>query len=67
MIIQDSTATIIDYKTHPYANAANIANIAQNYMSQMQLYQKGVKLLWPSYTVKSVLLFTATSEEYICR
>lgn len=64
LIIKDTTATIIDYKTHPYASTANIATIAQNYTTQMQLYKKGVQLLWPSYTVKTVLLFTAPVEEY---
>lgn len=66
LIIKDSTATIIDYKTHPYATSENIADIAQSYKQQMQLYQNGIKLLWPAYTVKVVLLFTAVAEEYHC-
>ena len=64
LLVKDSHTTIIDYKTHPYATAENIPSISADYKKQMQLYQKGVELLWPKHTVKSVLIFTAPSEEY---
>ena len=64
LIIKDKNVTIIDYKTHPYVTAENIENIAQTYQKQMQLYQKGVQLLWPEYNVTSTLLFTAIASQY---
>ena len=64
LIIKDKNVTIIDYKTHPYVSAENIENIAQTYQKQMQLYQKGVQLLWPEYNVTSALLFTAIASQY---
>lgn len=64
LIIKDKHATIIDYKTHPYINSETIAAIAQRYEQQMRLYYKGVKLLWPDYTVSATLLFSAINEQY---
>ena len=40
LVIKGNTATIIDYKTHPYINHGNIEGIAKSYEKQMQLYQK---------------------------
>ena len=64
LIIKDKNVIVIDYKTHPYANKENIKNIAQSYEQQMQLYQKGVQLLWPEYNVTSTLLFTAIASQF---
>ena len=64
LIIKDNTVTIIDYKTHPYVNKENIENIAKTYEQQMQLYKKGVQLLWPEYNVTSILIFTAITSAY---
>ena len=64
LIIKDNNVTIIDYKTHPYVTKENIKNIAQAYEKQMQLYEKGVKLLWPEYNVTSILLFSAIIQPY---
>ena len=64
LIIKDNNVTIIDYKTHPYISKENIQNIAQAYSNQMQLYKKGVQLLWPDYNVTSVLIFTAIASQY---
>lgn len=64
LIIKDNTVTIIDYKTHPYVNKENIEKIAKTYEQQMQLYKKGVQLLWPEYNVTSILLFTAITSSY---
>ena len=61
IIIKDKNITILDYKTHPYINKENIKSISSKYIPQMKLYEKGVQLLWPEYTVNSILLFTATS------
>lgn len=64
LVINNNTATIIDYKTHPYVNNENMNSIAQSYEQQMQLYQKGVQLLWPNYTVITVLIFSALQKQY---
>lgn len=64
LIIKDNTVTIIDYKTHPYVTKSNIEETAQGYQQQMQLYQKGVQLLWPKYEVNSTLLFTSIADQY---
>ena len=64
IVIKDNTATIIDYKTHPYVNKENVDSIAKKYQPQMQLYRKGVKLLWPEYNVTSALLFTSITSLY---
>lgn len=64
LIIKDKNITVVDYKTHPYVNHENIKDVAENYSQQMQLYKKGVQLLWPEYNVFSKLLFTAISHEY---
>lgn len=64
LIIKNKTVTIIDYKTHPYINNDNIDDIAKTYEQQMQLYKKGVQLLWPEYTVTSILLFTTITTSY---
>ena len=58
LVIKDNHVTIIDYKTHPYVNNENIAEVAQHYKKQMQLYSKGVGLLWPDYKISTILLFT---------
>jgi ATP-dependent helicase/nuclease subunit A len=61
IILRDDAIWLIDYKTHrvdahdtPAINA-----LAASYRTQMQLYQDGVKLLWPGRIVNSALLFTA--------
>lgn len=64
LLINNNTATIIDYKTHPYVNNENMRSIAQSYQQQMQLYQKGVQLLWPNHTVITTLIFSALQKQY---
>ena len=64
LIIKGNTVTIIDYKTHPYVTKNNMKETADSYQYQMQLYQKGVQLLWPEYKVNSTLLFTSIAEQY---
>lgn len=64
LIVKDNIVTIIDYKTHPYVTKENIKDVALAYEKQMQLYEKGVQLLWPEYNVTSILLFTAIAQSY---
>jgi ATP-dependent helicase/nuclease subunit A len=63
LVIKDNHVTIIDYKTHPYVNNENIAEVAQHYKKQMQLYRKGVGLLWPDYETSTILLFTSIARD----
>jgi len=64
LVINNNVVTIIDYKTHPYVNNENMDYIAQSYKQQMQLYQKGVQLLWPNYTVITTLIFSVLQKQY---
>lgn len=64
LVIKGKNVTVIDYKTHPYVDNDNIERIAESYRKQMQLYKKGVQLLWPDYKVTTKLLFTAIASEY---
>ena len=64
LIIKDKNITIIDYKTHPYVDKSNIVKVAKTYTQQMQLYKKGVQLLWPEYNVTTTLLFTSIASQY---
>ena len=65
LVIKDNYVTIIDYKTHPYVNEENIAEVAQHYKKQMQLYRKGVELLWPDYKITTILIFTSIARHII--
>ena len=64
LIIKGNNATIIDYKTHPYATNENLEKISDAYKIQLQLYQKGVQLLWPNYKVTSLLIYTSIAGKY---
>lgn len=63
LVVKGNNATIIDYKTHPYVNESNIDEIAKRYQQQMQLYQKGIQLLWPGYTITPTIIFTAINKQ----
>lgn len=58
LLIAENSVTIVDYKTHQHATHDNIAQIAENYQQQMQLYADGVRQLWPDKTIKACLVFT---------
>ena len=64
LIIKENSVIIIDYKTHPYVTNENIKDVAMLYEKQMQIYEKGVQLLWPEYNVTSTLLFTSIVQPY---
>lgn len=64
LVIKDNSVTIIDYKTHPYVTKENIKDIALGYEKQMSLYTKGIRLLWPEYSIKTVILFTAIAAQF---
>ena len=64
LVVTDSTVVIIDYKTHRNVNHSNMAHYAEQYRSQMSLYQRGVEQIWPEKKVTSLLLFTSAAYSY---
>ena len=58
LVISDSEAWVIDYKTHHWATDAEKSNIIEYYRPQLALYCQGVKKLWTDKTIRSFLLFT---------
>ncbi|MCZ6576343.1 MAG: UvrD-helicase domain-containing protein [Gammaproteobacteria bacterium] len=59
LLVRDNQIVIIDYKTHVAATYDNVENLARPFTRQMGLYVAGVKKLWSSRSVRSLLLFTA--------
>jgi ATP-dependent helicase/nuclease subunit A len=59
LLVRDNEIVIIDYKTHVAATCDNAENLARPFTKQMGLYAAGVKKLWSSRSVRSLLLFTA--------
>ena len=58
LIVNDSEALIIDYKSHQSANNENIHSLLAQYSPQMQLYADGIKQIYPNKKIKAALLFT---------
>ena len=59
LVITDTTALVIDYKTHRHATADNLQHIAEPYFSQLRYYREGIQRLWPKLPVRALLIFTA--------
>jgi len=59
LLLTETEALVIDYKTHRHANMDNLAQLAQPYFEQLDYYRRGVQQLWPSLPVRALLLFTA--------
>jgi ATP-dependent helicase/nuclease subunit A len=60
LVADDRTIWLLDYKTHSNATAESAPLIAQNYAAQLRLYGEGVSRLWPDYTLRPAVLFTAS-------
>ena len=58
VVLTETEAIVIDYKTHENATAENIKLLAEPYTAQMQFYGDGVARLWPDKKVRLALLFT---------
>lgn len=58
IVIDNDHVVLIDYKTHRSARPKNIHELAAVYREQMQRYAQGLRQIWPSRSVRSVLLFT---------
>jgi ATP-dependent helicase/nuclease subunit A len=59
LLLTETEALVIDYKTHQHANMDNLTQLAQPYFEQLDYYRRGVQQLWPSLPVRALLLFTA--------
>ena len=59
LLLTETEAIVIDYKTHHHAKPDNLSQLAEPYFEQLAYYRKGVQQLWPSIPVRALLLFTA--------
>ena len=59
LVVTDTEALVIDYKTHRHAQEDNLQHIAEPYFSQLAYYREGMQRVWPTLTVRAVLVFTA--------
>ena len=59
LVITDTLAVVIDYKTHRHATPDNLQQIAEPYFSQLAYYREGIQRLWPQLPVRALLIFTA--------
>ena len=59
LLLTETEALVIDYKTHRHANMDNLTQLAEPYFEQLDYYRRGVQQLWPSLPVRALLLFTA--------
>jgi len=62
LIVSDTEALVLDYKSHQHANKENLPQLAQPYHQQLRYYVEGVRQLWPGRKVRAMLLFTACAE-----
>jgi ATP-dependent exoDNAse (exonuclease V) beta subunit len=56
--MKEKIISIYDYKTFPVTEK-DIPDLVEKYKTQMSIYQKAVSNLFPNYTVKTFLVFTA--------
>ena len=59
LVLTDTEALVIDYKTHRHANEDNLRHIAEPYFTQLRYYREGIQQLWPTLSVRALLVFTA--------
>ena len=59
LVITETEALVIDYKTHRHATLDNLQQIAEPYFSQLRYYREAVQHLWPKLPVRALLIFTA--------
>jgi ATP-dependent helicase/nuclease subunit A len=62
LLVTDTEAWVVDYKTHSCRDAQALADLAQQYYPQIDLYCQGVRQLWPEKRVRGGLLFTHAGE-----
>ncbi|MCF6325600.1 MAG: UvrD-helicase domain-containing protein [Gammaproteobacteria bacterium] len=61
LVINNDSVIIIDYKTHRNVNPRNTLLIAEHYRGQLDMYQNGIKEIWPNRTIKKLLIFTSNA------
>ncbi|MBA3581881.1 MAG: UvrD-helicase domain-containing protein [Gammaproteobacteria bacterium] len=59
LVMTTDTAWIIDYKTQENIDIAHLAQNAKRYAPQLRHYAKGVQQLWPTKTVRTLIVWTA--------
>jgi ATP-dependent helicase/nuclease subunit A len=59
LVVTDTEALVIDYKTHRHAKEDNLAQIAAPYFTQLGYYREGIQRVWPTLSVRALLVFTA--------
>ena len=57
LIIDDSSITLIDYKS----GCSPSDNIVETFRQQLMLYANGIKIIWPDKVLHTILIFTATA------
>jgi len=59
LVVTDTEALVIDYKTHRHAIQDNLQHLAEPYFTQLAYYREGIRQIWPTLTVRALLVFTA--------
>ena len=62
VVITDDSVLVIDYKSHRHADLGNIPELLEDYRPQLACYVQAAARLWPGYTIRGGLLFTACCE-----
>ena len=58
LLVSDSGIYLIDYKTHRIDSELLVAQLAERYTIQIELYREGVRRLWPGRDITAYLLLT---------
>lgn len=58
LVVSGNNITIVDYKTHQSTDENALRATAESYQPQMQLYAGAVAKLWPTSSVKQLIVFT---------
>jgi ATP-dependent helicase/nuclease subunit A len=58
VLVSKDQIVLIDYKTRRAARPDNLSELADQYREQMLEYTEGLRHMWPTRTVRSLLLFT---------
>lgn len=60
VVMKDADLFLVDYKTHANITEDDIPSIAEQYRAQLQFYKNGLSQIWPTHSIKPLLLFTTT-------
>jgi ATP-dependent helicase/nuclease subunit A len=58
LVVQPDRIYVVDYKSHRYADTANMLQIGERYRAQLAYYVDGIARLWPDKPITAMLLFT---------